>query len=93
MSYYGLSYKDTLDLPIDVFWLMNENIKRLEAEKDMRLFMNSINSQYESDSTNSQAYLTKLVEEIGDPIKRSGIALEDEKLDSSGLNELRMMVV
>ena len=39
MSFYGLTYHETLKLPIRTFWMLDRNIDRLNAESDYRMVM------------------------------------------------------
>ena len=36
MHFYGLGYRETLDLPLRTFWLMSSSINRISAENDIR---------------------------------------------------------
>ena len=36
MHFYGIGYRETLDLPLRTFWLMSTNVNRIAAENDIR---------------------------------------------------------
>ena len=38
MRTYGLGYWEVMDLPVQVFWILNRNIGTLQAEDDLRRF-------------------------------------------------------
>ena len=43
--FYGMSYREVMDLPIRAFWLMHGNIRRITAGEDIRTLSVSMAAQ------------------------------------------------
>lgn len=78
-----------MEMPIKAFWLVNRNINRLLAEKDIR-HLNVANAAMSADSANQCREL--LVDELGEVFKvdQMAIALE-AKPDRDGIEFLRRL--
>lgn len=74
-------------MPVRIFWVMNNNIHRIQAENDIRTLtvMNAAQS-----AEGSVEVRQRLVLEVGDAVKTRPAQL-DEKLDRAGLEMLRRM--
>lgn len=66
LSFYGMSYRDVLELPISAFWLLSNNINRLSAERDIRSLAIAAGSQSEEGYKKT---LEGLQREMGDVVK------------------------
>jgi hypothetical protein len=81
-----MTYREVMDLPYKVFMLMNENIFRLLAEKDIR----SLNVGAASQSADGMESLRNhLVIEMGD-VGTSEPGPISEERDQEGFEALRM---
>lgn len=80
-------------MPIRSFWLLSQNINRIDAQKDLRGLSLSIYSR--SDSTEAVTeYRERLILEMGDIFEYAvdQAYLNQEKLDRAGLESLRSQV-
>jgi len=84
--FYSMSYWDVMRMPIKTFWMMSENVRRIQAENDMRSVSVAVNSQ---SSEGLQEFHEKLVLEVGDVAKEP--VVPDAVRDEEGFNELRML--
>jgi len=64
MEAYGLSYRNTLKLPLKTFWSLNRQVNRLRAEKDQRQLRLAGAQSKEA----AQAIVEMLNREIGTPV-------------------------
>jgi hypothetical protein len=79
VSYYGLSYREGLELPIKVFWLYSENIQRIEADRAKRALRVAIHAQ---SGEAAQALMDQLHAETGEPVKLTGNRAPNVQRDS-----------
>lgn len=91
--HYGMSYRDCMDLPMRTFWMLNRNISRLLAEKDLRAISVALSAVSEEAAG---ALQTKLVEEFQNPYvmeHQDEQAQEpiEERRDEAGFAQLKMM--
>ena len=89
-----MSYEAALAMPLKTFWLMNRNIDRIQAKKDMRSLSVSIASQ--AMAGDSKQFREALVIEAGTIVKLEGESDDvanplEVKRDEAGFAELRMM--
>jgi len=84
--FYSMSYWDVMKLPIKSFWLMSENVRRIQAENDMRAVSVAANVQ---SPEGLQEFHEKLVIELGE-VSKEPIVPSAER-DQEGFNELRML--
>lgn len=73
---------EVMNMPIYRFWLMNSNVIRLMAEKDLRGLTLSVSAQGNEEA---ESYRLSLIKEIGMVSKR------EEKLDREGFEALRSL--
>ena len=81
-----MSYWDVMKLPIKSFWLMSENVRRIQAENDMRAVSVAANVQ---SPEGLQEFHEKLVIELGE-VSKEPIVPSAER-DQEGFNELRIL--
>lgn len=84
MRFYGLSYREVMDTPIRVFWIMSRNVSRIQAEEELRM-LPLHTAVASSDPKAVKNLRDMLTAEIGTVVVR------EEKLDREGLNRLKMM--
>lgn len=83
MHFYGQSHGDVMRLPIKTFWLMNDSIDRIMAQKDMRALTVAVCGQ---NGEAAQEHRERLVLEVG------AVAKTDEnQRDEKGFAELKKM--
>lgn len=88
--HYGLGYRELMALPIKTFWMLNKNVNRLLAEKDLRALSMAINSQSNEGVT---ALREKLSEELGNPYGSQPVDNPlDEERDEAGFEMLKNMM-
>lgn len=94
---YRLSYWETLQLPIRVFWFMNYQLSRMDAERDLRALRLGLTTKTPTEEVVTD-FTRRLELELGDVIKLDGVVLNGDQpadlapaLDRAGLEELRMM--
>lgn len=91
MQFYAHGYQQALELPIKTFWLMNGNIDRIQAQKDLR----SLSRQVVAGSDREQItkFRESLLAEVGTIVKVEGDAViharMSEKRDEAGFAELK----
>lgn len=82
MAFYGVGYQELMQYPINVFWLMNDNLARISAERDLRDFSNKYMSRSKEDI---ESRIQTLEVEYSRPF------IVEEMLDVEGLNRLRAL--
>lgn len=92
MHFYSLDFERVLLLPIRVFWLLSNNIQRIQARNDLRSL--NVYSATQLSVNGSTELLNsvreQLLEERGDTIKLKFDPIK-ERLDRTGLETLRRM--
>jgi hypothetical protein len=90
MSFYTLGYVGTMTLPIRSFWMMNANIDRLTAQKDMRALTVAVCGQ---GGEAAQAHREQLILEVGTVVKLddSPMSAANTARDESGFADLKAM--
>jgi len=91
MHFYAQSYPAVMTLPIKTFWLMNENIDRIQAQKDMRSLSISVAATAMGEA--AQQLRQRLIVEAGTIVKVSGESqgrpyIQEER-DEAGFAELK----
>src|SRR3569832_262579 len=91
MHFYAQSYPAVMTLPIKTFWLMNENIDRIQAQKDMRSLSISVAATAMGEA--AQQLRQRLIVDASSIVKVSGESLgrpyiQDER-DEAGFAELK----
>jgi hypothetical protein len=66
MHFYSSSYREVMNLPIKTFWMLNSNVERISAQKDMRSLTVAVCGQ---DGEASQSYKESLIAEVGTIVK------------------------
>ena len=64
MRFYGWTYWEALDQPIEAFWTLSAQIDRIQAEEDMRLFEASFVAQRGGEES-VRAYRERLQRQVG----------------------------
>ncbi|WP_374335533.1 hypothetical protein [Methyloversatilis sp.] len=77
-----------MSLPIQTFWLMNSNVNRLMAEKDLRAI--SVNAAVNS-KDGFMEFRKMLTEEMGSMFETKGNDPMNAKRDEVGFAELKAM--
>lgn len=86
MHFYSHSYEETLSLPINTFWFMNNCIDRIEAKGDMRKLATAVAAQ---GGEGASEHHKRLVIEVGTVVKgRAAISVER---DQAGFDELKAL--
>ena len=75
-------------MPLKTFWLMNENVKRLQAESDLREMAISAVSQNPEGFSQHQE---RLVLELGEVVIVERPEVMNAVRDQAGFEELRLM--
>jgi hypothetical protein len=93
MHFYGLSYKEVLELPLRTFWSFNAQIVRLRSEEQLsmiELFLLGGMGASEQAVTSIRGHLNKT---MGEPIsvrmKESSTSLEQTEKGIKQLRELK----
>lgn len=89
MEFYDHTYWQVMDLPIKTFWLMNENIDRIQAQKDMRSLTIAFSAQSQAAA---DQFRQRLIAETGTIVKLergTGRAFIHEERDEAGFAELK----
>jgi hypothetical protein len=84
--FYGMAYREVMDMPVRAFWLMFSNIRRIRAGDDVRNLMTSAAAQSADGVKELQE---KLVLEIG-TVATEAPEIE-AKRDEAGFAELKAM--
>ena len=87
MSFYRIGYTDVMALPVRTFWMMNGNIERICAERDLRQLQLMLGTQSQDNLSDVQS---RLLEEMGQPIKANVMAV---KRDEEGVELLKRMAM
>ena len=72
MHFYGLKYREALDLPIFTFWMLNAHVGRIRAEQDLRA-ISVMGVQMLSDEDRS-SFRERLVVDMGTVVKSAHAA-------------------
>lgn len=86
MHFYGLNYRDAMDLPIRAFWFMNSSVVRLMAEQDIRA-LTVVSSAQATEAIRQTR--ESLVVEMGEVMKLDPIA--SAVRDENGFQDLKAM--
>lgn len=92
MRAYGLAYRETMSLPVPVFWHLSGSVPRLLTGERKDTLELMVTSAHNPDGA-SELY-KRLNEASPDPVKLTGngqAAIGSER-DEEGFNELRSMV-
>lgn len=89
MQFYGLGYQQTLELPIQVFWMMNYNIQRIKSGDDLRLLSLSVATQASGEAATQ--FRENLVIEHGAPVVENPAARQFEKMQEGAIDKLKML--
>lgn len=89
MHFYSLSYGELMSLPIKTFWMLNGNIERIEAQKDMRALTIAVNGNAGAQA--AQDYRQRLVIEVGTVVKLEDNPVALAVRDEEGFAELKAM--
>lgn len=87
MAFYHLTPEQVLRLRLRLFWLMSQNIDRIDAQKDMRRLTVANASQ---SVEGAQACRDRLETELGDIVKVPPDQVNAQR-DEKGFEELRAM--
>jgi hypothetical protein len=87
LSYYSLSYDGLMAIPIKTFWLLNQNIDRIEAQKDRRSLSVAVCGQGGAEAASSLH--ERLVIESGEVVKLKFDPVRDAERDQDGFNALK----
>lgn len=90
MSVYGLTYRDVLDLPLTVFWILHGNVDRIRAETDLRLVSALAHSHSGEGITRFTEQMRKEMGTIVD-FDEAQRAMETAVYDREGLLALKTM--
>lgn len=77
-----------MNVPIRTFWLMNSNIDRIEAQKDMRTLSVAVHSQ---GSDAAQQHQRQLIVELGSVVKLDTHPVRTAVRDEEGFAALKEM--
>lgn len=93
MHFFSMSYEAVLRLPLRTFWLLNRNIDRIEARRDMRAM--SVAMVAQSDGETANTFRQELVIEAGVIVKLEGEGDPanplEAKRDEMGFADLKRM--
>lgn len=85
LYYYSMNYEEVLQLPLTLFWELNKNISRLQAEQDLRaLHTGRITGLTQETFKQTEAALRQ---EMG------AVVIERPTLDRAALNQLKTMLI
>lgn len=89
--HYGMSYRECMALPMKTFWMLNRNISRILAEKDLRAFQIAVSTQTGEAALELQK---RLIDEFDNPYRtnKSAVPVIDEERDEVGFAQLKNMI-
>lgn len=88
MHFYGMGYREVLDIPIKTFWMLSQNIERILAQRDMRALTVAVSGQ---GTEAAQAHRQNLILEVGTIAKLNVDPMRDAQRDEVGFQQLRDM--
>lgn len=88
IHFYGIGYRELLDMPIRCFWELSKNINRISAQEDMRGLSISC---YCQDGEAASKYREHLELEMGRVFEYT-IDIKQERLDREGLKALKASI-
>ncbi|CCG43295.1 hypothetical protein [Magnetospirillum molischianum] len=80
MHHYRMNYDELLALPVEVFWELNKNVNRIQAEKDLRATQVAQAGQLTGEGV--KTFEDSLRREMG------RVVVEKPKLDRAALSDL-----
>lgn len=89
LHFYSLSYGELMSLPIKTFWMLNNNIERIQAQKDMRALTVAVCGQGGGEA--AQNFRERLVIEAGEVVKLKFDPIREAVRDEEGFSALREM--
>lgn len=84
-----MSYEEVMQMPVRAFWLMNSNIDRVQAQKDMRSLTVAVCGQGGGEA--AQEFRQRLVIEAGTAVKLKFDPIREAVRDEEGFSALRDM--
>jgi hypothetical protein len=84
-----MSYGEVMVMPVRAFWLMNSNIDRIQAQKDMRSLTVAVCGQGGGEA--AQSFRQRLVIEAGEVVKLKFDPIREAVRDEEGFSALREM--
>lgn len=82
-AFYGISDQHVLKMPIKRFWLLSENIDRIEAQRDMRALTVANVAQGEEAARDHRKHLQETV---------GTLVIGGAERDQEGFEELKSMM-
>jgi len=86
MQAYGIPHRELLALPMKTFWLLNQNIDRIFAQRDMRTLTVAVSGQSQEAA---KGYRETLIAEVGVIVKFKESSVMDAERDEQGFAELK----
>lgn len=84
-----MSYEEVMAMPVRTFWFMNQNIERIQAQKDMRSLTVAVCGQGGGEA--AREFRQKLVIEAGTVVKLKFDPIREAVRDEEGFSALREM--
>lgn len=91
MQYYGQPYSEVMAMPLKTFWLLSNNIDRIEAQKDLRLLSVNVSSGANATTESVQKMYESLQAERGEVVKIHPLSKTLVQRDEQGISELKAM--
>ena len=88
--FYGIGYREVMNLPVRAFWVMNQNVDRLRAEEDLRQIQVGIAIQSD---VNYRGTIEALNNERGEWVRFSPLAPHLNRRDEEGVERLKRMAM
>jgi hypothetical protein len=87
-QFYGHTFAQVLEMPVRIFWVLERQISRIQADSDLRHLALLAASH---GGENFQTTHARLVAELGTVAAKTTAGIMNVKLDEAGLQELQGM--
>lgn len=91
MYFYSETYESVMRMPLRTFWLLSNNVERIQAQIDLRTMQLNLRTGFGATEQAVKQMHEVLIAETGEVVKTSAKAQLHAPRDQQGFEELRAM--
>lgn len=91
MHFYSETYETVMRMPLRTFWMLSNNVDRIQAQIDLRTLQLNLRSGMGATEQSVNQMYEVLIAETGEVVKTSAKAQINAPRDQKGFEELRAM--
>jgi hypothetical protein len=93
MYFYSETHESLMRMPLQTFWLLSNNIERIQAQLDLRTVNILLRTGMNATSETVDQTYEALVAETGEIVKISAMAQAYAPRDEAGVEALKLMTM